>query len=201
MKKRIAIFISGRGSNMRSLLERIKKGDLKAQCEFVFSDRHDAPGLQKAQHYGVTTYSFGVKEFSSKERYEAELLRLLQKHQVEFIVCAGYMKLIGKTLLDAYPYRIVNIHPSLLPAFPGLRAQKQALDYGVRYSGCTVHFIDEGVDTGPIIAQAVCEVSPKDTEESLSRKILKLEHELYWRALQKIFAGYEIKGRRVIFKR
>lgn len=198
---RIAIFISGRGSNMQAILERIKKKDLPCQCVFVFSDNKEAKGLEIAKKYGIETISFTVKECGGKIPYEERLKKILLEKKIDFVVCAGYLKIVGPTLLKAFPYRFINIHPSLLPAFPGLKAQKQALNYGVRFSGCTVHFMDEGIDTGPIIAQAICEVKENDTEETLSRRILKLEHELYWRALKQVFQGYKIEGRKVIFKK
>lgn len=199
MIPRIAILISGRGSNMKALLKRIDSGDLKANCVLVFSDRKDAAGLAYARERGINVASFSVKECGSREDYEKKLLELLRQHNVDFIVCAGYLKIIGSIILEAYPMRIINIHPSLLPAFAGLKAQRQALDYGVRFSGCTVHFVDASVDSGPIIAQAVTEVASDDTEESLSLKILRLEHDLYWKALKKVFRGFRLEGRRVIF--
>lgn len=200
-KPRIAFLISGRGSNMATILKQIKEKKLKAHAAFVFSDRADAAGLEKARKAGIPAESFSVKQFNSKIEYEKKLVERLKAHQVDWVVCAGYMRILGSTVLEAYPYRITNIHPSLLPAFPGLRAQQQALDYGVKHSGCTIHFVDAGMDTGPIIAQKVVEVKPGDTEETLARRIMKAEHETYWRALKSVFRGFEIDKRKVILKK
>ena len=185
---------------MAAVLKNIKQKKLKATPVLVFSDNEKAEGLQKAKAFGVEIKSFSPKSFSSFEEYEKELVKTLKEKRVEWIVCAGYMRLVRKTILENFENKIVNIHPALLPSFPGLKAQKQALDYGVRYAGCTVHLIDAGCDTGPIVLQKVVEVSPKDTETSLSRKILKAEHEIYSQALKKLFNGFELSGRTVVFK-
>ncbi|MDH5720706.1 MAG: phosphoribosylglycinamide formyltransferase [Spirochaetia bacterium] len=197
---RIAFLISGRGSNMGAILKNIKAKKLKAKPVMVFSDKADAQGLQKAKTFGVETKSFSPKEFLKFEEYEAELVKVLKDKQVEWVICAGYMRLVRKNILENYKNRIVNIHPALLPSFPGLKAQKQALDYGVRYSGCTVHLIDEGCDTGPIVLQKVVDILPDDTEETLSKRILKAEHETYSLALKKLFNGFELNNRTIIFK-
>ena len=186
-KPRVAFLISGRGSNMAAIIRKIRKKRLRAAVALVFSDRAGAPGLEIARKFGYETQSFFPRDFASPGDHDRELARLLQKKGTDWVVCAGYLRILQKPMLDAFKNRIVNIHPSLLPAFPGLRAQKQALDQGVKFTGCTVHLVDEGVDTGPIIAQRVVKIQKNETEASLSRKILKKEHDLYWRTLKKIF--------------
>lgn len=198
-KAKIAFLISGRGSNMKAILKKIAEKKLNADPVLVFSDKPDAQGLEIAKSFGVKTASFTPKSMGSKEAYEEKIVELLKSAGAEWIVCAGYMRILNQTILTAYKNKIINVHPSLLPAFPGLKAQRQAVEYGVRYSGCTVHFVDDGVDTGPIIAQRVVAVEAGDTEESLSRKILKEEHDLYWRAIQIVVNGFCIDGRRVEF--
>ena len=195
---RIAFLISGRGSNMSAILRKILDKKLHANPVLVFSDKKSALGLEKAQKFNIPTKTFALKDFNSKEAYEKELVNVLKKAKVEWVVCAGYMKILGSTMVDAFEERIVNIHPALLPSFPGLHAQKQALEYGVQFSGCTVHFVDKGVDTGPIILQQVVTVLKNDTEASLSKRILKTEHDSYWQALKKVFKGYSIQNRKVI---
>ncbi|MDH5718447.1 MAG: phosphoribosylglycinamide formyltransferase [Spirochaetia bacterium] len=197
---RIAFLISGRGSNMTAILKKIKEKKLKANPVLVFSDNEKAEGLKKAKLFNVPVLSFSPKKYNSFEEYEQALVKILKENKVEWVICAGYMRLLKKTVLTAYENRIVNIHPALLPSFPGLKAQKQAVDYGVKFSGCTIHLIDEGCDTGPIVIQSVIEVLPKDNEETLSKKILKLEHDTYWRALKKLFDGFILKDRKITFK-
>ena len=198
-KPRLAILISGRGSNMKTLLNKVKEGKLKASVELVFSDKRDAKGLNTAESFGVKTISFAPKQFDTFEEYEKKLVQTLQEAGVEWIICAGYMRILKKSMLKAFPLRIVNIHPSLLPAFPGLRPQQQAISYGVKTTGCTVHFVDEGVDSGPIILQGTVRVESDDTEDSLAGKIIAIEHELYWKGIQQVLNGFIIEGRKVIF--
>ncbi|MFZ5630768.1 MAG: phosphoribosylglycinamide formyltransferase [Spirochaetota bacterium] len=181
---RIVILISGRGSNMRALLEKIREGRLHAQCSLVLSDR-EAKGLEVARALGFRAELFTKKKEESRESFDRRLGERIKKENPTLIVCAGYLRILSEPMLAAFPQRIVNIHPSLLPAFPGLRSQKQALDYGVKVTGCTIHVVDAGVDTGKILAQGVVPVLAKDTEETLSRRILKAEHDLYWRTVQK----------------
>lgn len=181
---RIVILISGRGSNMRALLEKIRDGKLRAHCVLVLSDR-EAKGLEVAKSLGFRSELFAKKKDETREAFDRRLAQRLKQENPALIVCAGYLRIISEPLLAAFPQRIVNIHPSLLPAFPGLRSQKQALDYGVRVTGCTVHIVDAGIDTGKILAQAAVPVLAKDSEETLSRRILKAEHDLYWQAVQK----------------
>ncbi len=195
----MAILISGRGSNMKTILQKVKEKKLRVEVVLVFSDKSDAPGLALAQEFGVKTATFSPKSEGGPELYEQKLAALLKEEGAQWVICAGYMRILGKTMLSSFKHRIINIHPSLLPAFPGLKAQRQAIEYGVRVSGCTVHFVDEGVDTGPIIAQRCVAVEPGDSEESLSRKIIREEHDLYWRAIQMAVQGVVFDGRRVEF--
>ncbi|MBX3723836.1 MAG: phosphoribosylglycinamide formyltransferase [Turneriella sp.] len=181
-KPRIVILISSRGSNMRAVLEAIHDGRLYAECALVLADR-EAAGLDVARKMGIRTELFPKGKSESREAFDARLAERLAREQPALIVCAGYLRIISAPLLKAFPRRIVNIHPSLLPAFPGLRAQKQALEYGVKVTGCTIHLVDAGVDTGKILAQAVVAVQKGDTEETLSRRILRAEHQLYWRTI------------------
>ncbi|GAB4438334.1 MAG: phosphoribosylglycinamide formyltransferase [Turneriella sp.] len=181
---RIVILISGRGSNMRALLEKIREGKLRAQCTLVLSDR-EAKGLAVARSLGFNAELLPKKKEESREAFDRRLAERIRKENPALIVCAGYLRILSEPMLAAFPQRILNIHPSLLPAFPGLRSQKQALDYGVKVTGCTIHLVDAGVDTGKILAQGVVPVLAKDTEETLSRRILKAEHDLYWRTVQK----------------
>ena len=197
---RVAILVSGRGSNMEAILNAREAGQLPAaEIVLVLSNIPDAPALEKAQKFGVKTMVLDQKPFKGKrEDYDIELLKILKTECIEFIVLAGFMRIITRILLEAYPNRIINIHPALLPAFPGLHGQKQALDYGVKVSGCTAHFVDSGVDTGPIILQAVVPVLSSDTEESLSDRILKFEHRLLPKALDLATRGrLRVLGRRV----
>jgi len=195
---KLAILASGRGSNFDAICDAIVRQELNAEIKVLISDKKDALVLEKAQSRGIETRYLNPKEYSQKEDYEQEIVKILQECQVNVIALAGYMRLVGKVLLKAYKYRILNIHPSLLPSFTGLQAQKQALDYGVRYSGCTVHLVDEGMDTGPIIMQAVVPVYQDDTEETLAQRILQEEHKVYWRSLQLMAEGrVNIEGRKV----
>jgi phosphoribosylglycinamide formyltransferase-1 len=201
MMMRVAILVSGRGSNMEAILKVKESGGLpNADIALVLSDNVNAPALEKAQKFGVKTVFVDPKPYRKKhEEYDAAVLKVLQDNNIEFIVLAGFMRLLSRVLIDAYPNRIINIHPALLPAFPGLHAQKQALDHGVKVSGCTVHIVDGGVDTGPIILQAVVPVLTDDTEEMLSERILEYEHRLMPRALDLATSErLRVIGRRVI---
>lgn len=184
---RIVILISGRGSNMRALLEKIRDGRLRAHCPLVISDR-PATGLDAARSLGFRAELVSKKKEESRTAFDRRLALRIQAEDAALVVCAGYLRILSDPMLAAFPGRILNVHPSLLPAFPGLRSQKQALDYGVKLTGCTIHLVDAGVDTGKILAQAAVRVLPKDTEEALSRRILKVEHDLYWRTVQEYLA-------------
>lgn len=197
---RVAILVSGRGSNMEAILRAKEVGALPgAEIALVISNKENAPALEKARNFGVKTVFIDSKPFKDKrEKYDAEVLKVLKEYKIEFIVLAGFMRILTPILLNAFANRIINIHPALLPSFPGLHAQKQALDYGVKVSGCTVHFVDGGVDTGPIILQAVVPVLSNDTEESLSERILKYEHRLLPMALDIATRGrLRVQGRKV----
>lgn len=175
----IAVFASGSGTNFERLVQASREGNWPVSVSVLISDRPGAQALKRAERLDVPSYAFSPKAFETKAAYEQAVYDVLRRYDVTWIVLAGYMRLIGPTLLDAYPKRIVNIHPSLLPAFPGKNAVRQALAHGVKVTGVTVHFVDEGMDTGPIIAQRAVDVSETDDEHSLTAKIQAVEHELY----------------------
>nr|WP_248629241.1 phosphoribosylglycinamide formyltransferase [Enterococcus cecorum] len=183
---RVAILASGNGSNFEALAHQFQAGLLPGELAFVFSDHHNAYVLERARRLNIKDYSFEVKEFENKAAYEKALLQLLQEQEIDLIVLAGYMRIIGKTLLSHYSNRILNIHPSLLPSFPGLHGIKDAYEYGVKVTGVTVHLVDDGVDTGPIIAQEPVMILPEDTLESLEEKIHQTEHRLYPKVLRDV---------------
>ncbi|MCJ0534200.1 phosphoribosylglycinamide formyltransferase [Enterococcus cecorum] len=183
---RVAILASGNGSNFEALAHQFQAELLPGELIFVFSDHHNAYVLERAQRLNVRAFSFEVKEFENKAAYEKALLQLLQEQQIDLIVLAGYMRIIGQTLLSHYSNRILNIHPSLLPSFPGLHGIKDAYEYGVKVTGVTVHLVDDGVDTGPIIAQEPVMILPEDTLESLEEKIHQTEHRLYPKVLRDV---------------
>ncbi len=197
---RIAVLLSGRGSNMEAIARAIQANRLSARIVAVASNRAAAAGLEKARELGLPAHCFPLRD-RGREEYDAALAAFLRQAGAEWVCLAGYMRLVSRPLLEAFPRRIVNIHPSLLPAFPGLEAQRQALEYGVRYSGCTVHLVDATLDGGPIVAQAVVPVLDTDDEAELSRRILEQEHRLYPEALALLLSGaFEIQGRRVTRK-
>lgn len=194
-----AVFVSGRGSNLKALLEAKAAGRLeRVKFAAVFSDVENPPAFEIAKSHGVPVLHASPSGFAKKRDYEEAILRMLQKAGVEWIALAGYMRIVGPTLLAAFPNRIINIHPSLLPSFPGLHAQRQAVEHGVKVSGCTVHFVDGGTDTGPIILQRPVPCYAEDTEETLATRILVEEHKAYPETLQLISEGrVRIEGRRV----
>ncbi len=195
---RVGVLASGRGSNLQAILDAAARGELPAQVVVVVSDRGDALALERARAAGVPAVFVDPARYPSRADFEAEIARLLEAHGVELVVLAGYMRVLGPAFVAAFRNRIMNIHPSLLPAFPGLHAQRQALEHGVKVAGCTVHFVDEGVDTGPIILQAAVPVLEDDTEESLAARILEQEHRLYPEAIRLYAAGrLRVEGRRV----
>lgn len=198
----VGVLASGRGSNFKALLQKQQEGYfLRARIVCLISNVTGAPALDIARQADLAAYSPVPKTFQTSAAYEQELIRLLEQHGVEWLVLAGYMKIVGPALLERFKERIINIHPSLLPAFPGLHGQRQALDYGVRIAGCTTHFVDAGVDTGPIIGQRAVPVLPEDTEETLSNRILEQEHQLFPEALKLVTEQpWHINGRRVVFK-
>lgn len=197
-KKKIGILISGRGSNMLAIIEAVEQGKLDAEVAIVISNIATAAGLEKARQHGIETLAISHKGLA-REEHERLVVAELKKRHVELVCLAGYMRLLSPYLLSEFPQRVLNIHPSLLPAFPGLEAQHQALEYGVKVSGCTVHFVDENLDHGPIIKQTAVPVYDDDTEETLSARILSAEHQTYVAAIALVLSGnYKIEGRRVI---
>lgn len=200
-KGKIAVFISGRGSNFRAIHDAILAGKVNAEIALVFSNRKEAPGLQLAQERNLETLFLNPKDYASREDYEKELIKEVRKRGVDLICLAGYMKILSTSFCAEFKNCIINIHPALLPSFPGLHVQKKALEWGVRYSGATVHFVTEDVDMGPIALQAVVPVYQDDTEESLSERILKEEHKIYPEAVKLFFEGrLEVRERRVFIR-
>lgn len=197
----IGVLVSGSGTNLQSIIDSVEAGRLQASIKVIISNRPDAYALERAKKHGIATAVVRVKDFPEREAFDAEVLRVLRENGVELIVLAGFMRIISRVLLDAYYMRIMNIHPSLLPSFPGLEVQKAAIEYGVKFSGCTVHFVDGGLDSGPIIIQAVVPVKDEDTIESLSKRILAEEHRIYPQAIQLFSEGrLEVRGRRVFIR-
>lgn len=198
--KRLAIFISGRGSNLKNIIE--NKHNFNATIELVFSDKKDAFGLNYARENNIKIATLNKKDFSTKIDFDKELLSILKNNNIDSIILAGYMKILSPLLIKEYKNNIINIHPALLPAFTGLDAQKQALEYGAKITGATVHFVDEGVDTGPIIIQESVPIYEDDTEELLSQRILMIEHKIYPKAIELFTKDYLeiINNRKVIIK-
>lgn len=196
---RLGVLLSGRGSNFQAIAESISAGRIPAGIAVVIGNRADAPGLAAARERGLTTICLPSKGLD-RETYDRQLIAALREHGVEWVVLAGYMRILSAEFIRAFPRRILNIHPSLLPAFPGLDAQHQAFDYGVKLSGCTVHFVDEHLDHGPIVMQAMVPVAPDDTADSLAARILAEEHRIYSEALRRLLTeDWRIDGRRVVF--
>ncbi|MBE3126492.1 MAG: phosphoribosylglycinamide formyltransferase [Acidobacteria bacterium] len=195
---RIAVFLSGRGSNFMAIREAVGKGAIDADIGLVFSNKEDAPGLVKAREWGLEALSLNPKLFAAREDYDRAIIRELEQRRIDLICLAGYMKVLTPELCDAFRHRLINVHPALLPSFPGLHVQQKAIDWGVRFSGCTVHFVAAEVDMGPIILQAVVPVLQDDTEETLAARILVEEHRIYPEAVRLYFEGrIEVRGRRV----
>ena len=194
----IGVIASGRGSNFQSILDEIEKGWLHAKVRILIVDNPDAYAVERAKKHGIEHLVILPKGFSTKDEFYSNITDELKKREVGLVVLAGFMRIVGSPLIDSFPNRIMNIHPALLPSFPGLHGHKQAIDYGVKISGCTVHFVDKGMDTGPIIIQAAVPVYDSDTEETLSERILKLEHRIYPEAIR-LFSENRLKveGRRV----
>jgi phosphoribosylglycinamide formyltransferase-1 len=195
---RIAVFLSGRGSNFMAIQESIRRGDIDAEVGLILSNKGDAPGLLKAKEWGLETSFLNPKLSATREDYDQAIIREVEKRNIDLICLAGYMRVLTPQFCDAYKYRIVNIHPALLPSFPGLHVQQKAIDWGVRFSGCTVHFVAAEVDMGPIILQSVVPVLQDDTEETLAARILVEEHKIYPHSVRLYFEGrIEVRGRRV----
>ena len=199
MTKRIGVLLSGRGSNFEALAESVAAGRIpNAEIATVISNREGAPGIDRARARGITTRVLPSKGLE-RETYDRQVAAVLDENKVDLVCLAGYMRLLSPYFVAKFPNRILNIHPSLLPSFPGLESQRQALEYGVKFAGCTVHFVDENLDAGPIIVQAVVPVEDDDTEASLSERILKEEHRIYSEAVRIVLEGtYKIAGRRVL---
>ncbi len=201
MKGKLGILASGRGSNAEAIMTNIEKGVLDAEIAVVLSDRPDVPVLEIGRRHNVKAIYLdpGPKKTFLVPEVEAQWVKVLKEHEIDLLILAGFMRILKKTMLDAFAGKILNIHPALLPAFPGLEVQKKALEYGVKFAGCTVHFVDETVDGGPIITQAVVPVLDNDSPETLAARILKEEHRIYTEAIALILSGnYRIEGRRVI---
>jgi phosphoribosylglycinamide formyltransferase-1 len=195
----LGILISGRGTNLQAILDAVRDGKLHARIGVVISNVATAAGLERARKAGAPTAAIDHKSFATREDFDRRVVEELEKHQVDVVCLAGFMRLLSPVLIRAFPGRILNIHPSLLPSFPGLHGQRQALDYGVKVSGCTVHIVDEELDHGPILLQASVLVEEDDTEESLSARILREEHRIYPEAVGLLLDGkFQIEGRRAI---
>ncbi|AEI45830.1 phosphoribosylglycinamide formyltransferase [Paenibacillus mucilaginosus] len=186
---RIAVFASGSGSNFQALTDAVQSGKLDADIELLVCDKPEAPVVQRAEAAGVETFLFRPKDYPSREAYEAEILERLRDKKIGLVVLAGYMRILTHVLVDAYWGRMINVHPSLLPSFPGLHAVRQALNHGVKITGVTVHIVDGGLDSGPILAQRALVIGPEDTEETLVERIHEIEHELYPQVVQAIADG------------
>ena len=198
MKKRIAVLASGRGSNFQAVIDAIQDGKIPATCVALISDNPKAYAIERAKKAKIPVMLIDYSMFSSRELYESALLSAMQQVKADLFVLAGYMRIIGSAIVRSFPGKMMNIHPALLPSFTGLHAQRQAVEYGVKVSGCTVHFVDEGMDTGPIIIQSAVPVSFEDTEESLSERILKMEHKIFPEAIRLFSEGrLEVIGRKV----
>jgi len=197
----IGVLASGRGTNLQAIIEAIKEGKIEGRISIVISDNPDAYALKRAKQNNIETEYINFKSFKNREDYDKEIMECLKEKDIDLVVLAGYMRILSPYFIRTYKNRIINIHPALLPSFPGLHAQRQAVEYGVKISGCTVHFVDEGVDSGPVILQKAVEVKDNDTEESLAERILKEEHQIYPRAIQLFCQGrLIIKGRKVFIK-
>ena len=199
---RVAVLASGRGSNLQSVIDAIEAGQVQAQIVAVISNKKDAVALERARKHGIKDLFVDPKPFAgrpdSREAYDRSLLEVLQQHNVELVLLAGYMKIVTAVLVNAYANRMMNIHPSLLPSFPGLDVQKKAIEWGCKLAGCTVHFVTEGVDEGPIIIQAAVPILDDDTSDTLAARILVQEHKIYPRAVQLFAEGrLRVDGRRV----
>ena len=195
---KLCVLASGRGSNFASIVEKIEAGEVPAVVDVLISDQPQARALEIARQHGIETAVFRREDYPTNKAHNQAMVDFLAPHGIDLVILAGYMRILRAPMLEAYRNRIINIHPALLPSFPGLDGQKQALEYGVRYSGCTVHFVDAGVDMGPIILQKVVPVEQDDTVETLSARILKEEHKLLPRAITLIAQGkVVVEGRRV----
>lgn len=197
----LGVLASGRGSNLQAIIDEIESGRLKAIIKVLIVDNPEAYAIERAKRHSIEFLYLNPEDYGTKDEYFSAITEELKKRDVELVILAGFMRIVRKPLIEAFPNRIMNIHPALLPSFPGLHGQRQAVEYGVRISGCTVHFVDEGMDTGPIIIQAAVSVSPDDTEETLSKRILRLEHKIFPEAIRLYSEGrLTINGRKVMIK-
>ena len=195
---RLAVLVSGSGTNLQAIIDRIEAGEIKAEIACVISNKADAYALTRASRHGIPVVVHENTSFPDRKSYDAATVDILRGYKVDLVVLAGFMRILTEVMVNAFPNAIMNIHPALLPSFQGLHAQQQALDYGVRFSGCTVHFVDCGTDTGPIILQSVVPVEQDDTEESLSARIQKAEHQTFASAIKLFVEGkIHVKGRKV----
>jgi phosphoribosylglycinamide formyltransferase 1 len=194
----IGVLVSGSGTNLQAIIDQCEAGTIPGRVVCVISNRADAYALQRAEKHGIAARHVTHRDYSSRDEYDAELVAILREYGVGLVILAGFMRIVTPVLLDAFPHAVMNIHPALLPSFPGLHAQQQALDYGVKISGCTVHFVDAGCDTGPIIIQAVVPVLTGDDEATLSARIHREEHRIYPEAVR-LFANncLKVEGRQV----
>jgi phosphoribosylglycinamide formyltransferase-1 len=197
---RLAVLLSGRGSNFAAIHDAIARGELDAEIVCVISNRAEAAGIARAREWGLDAHVIENRAFASRAAHEMEVLRVVERVRPDFVVLAGYMRLLSADFIAKFPQRVLNIHPSLLPAFPGVDAQKQAVEYGVKVSGCTVHIVDEFLDAGPIVVQRAVPVQDTDTAETLAARILAEEHAAYVEALQKLATRkWRVESRRVVF--
>jgi phosphoribosylglycinamide formyltransferase-1 len=202
VNRRIAVLISGRGSNLQSIIDAIARGELAATIAVVVSNRADAGGLLRAREAGLEPQILDHRHYADRSSYDRAMVDLLKARDVSLVCLAGFMRLVGPPLLEAFPNAVVNIHPSLLPSFPGVDAQKQALDHGVRVSGATVHLVTGELDNGPIVAQAAVPVFDDDTRDTLAARILIEEHKLYPEAIRTMLdGGWRVEGRRFVLRR
>ncbi|TFB07863.1 phosphoribosylglycinamide formyltransferase [Candidatus Atribacteria bacterium MT.SAG.1] len=195
----IGVLASGRGTNLQAIIEAVEQGRIEGEISIVVSDNPDAYALKRAKQHNIETQYIDFRSFKNREDYDKKVVECLKEKKIDLVVLAGYMRIISPYFIKAYKNKIMNIHPALLPSFPGLHAQKQAVEHEVKVSGCTVHFVDEGVDLGPIILQKEVEVKDDDTEESLAERILKEEHQIYPRAIQLFSEGRLVIKRRKVF--
>ncbi|RTZ89501.1 MAG: phosphoribosylglycinamide formyltransferase [Deltaproteobacteria bacterium] len=194
----IGVLISGRGSNLQAIIDGIERGEIPARISIVISNEPGAYGLERARNHGIPTRVIDHRDYPTRKEFETELMEALKERGVALVVLAGFMRVLTEHFLSAFPQQVVNIHPALLPSFPGVGVQEKAAEYGVRFSGCTVHFVNEGVDAGPIIAQAVVPVYPTDTGDVLADRILRMEHQVFPRVIRWIAEGrVRVEGRRV----
>ena len=193
---RLGVLVSGNGTNLQAIIDRIESGEINAEIVCVISNKADAYALTRASRHGIPVVVHENDSFSERRSYDAATVEILRSHKVDLVILAGFMRILTDVMVNAFPNAIMNIHPALLPSFQGLHAQQQALDYGVRYSGCTVHFVDCGTDTGPIILQSVVPVEQNDTEETLSARIQKAEHQTFAAAIKLFVDGkIQVNGR------